>query len=451
MDGRTMNSGLPEAFVNRMRLQLGNELPAFLRVMTEKPVRGIRMNPLKPEWTGILHAEHVPWEKNGYYLPEDMNPGTTVWHEAGVFYIQDPGAMIPVNVLNPKPGETILDLCAAPGGKSTQIAAAMRGEGILICNEPVAKRAQVLSRNLERMGAWNAAAVCAMPDALAKKWPEGFDAVLVDAPCSGEGMFRRDPAVRDEWSPEQAAGCAVRQREILRAAERMVRPGGRMVYSTCTFNPAENEENVAWFLQEYRDWETEAFYLPEVEGKDGMFTSYPHWTRGEGQFAALLRKKGCSEAHLPEDRSLRIPDRNVLKLFGDQFPMLPEGTHMLGDTVVYMPFCPDMHGIRIFRLGLHLGELRGKHVVPDHAAAWAAAAAGIQHTDVYPEAALRYMAGETVEGAEKGWTVVRLDGIPLGWGKGNDGTVKNHLPKGLRNGRLTVEMKPGNTMQEAGI
>lgn len=432
-------NGMPEAFLDRMRKQLGDELPDFLYAMAGEPFRGIRFNPLKPEGCAVYPhpPERIPWEQNGWYLMENEMPGITIWHEAGAFYLQDPAAMIPVNVLQPQPGERILDLCAAPGGKSTQIGVAMRGEGLLICNEPVPKRAQILSRNLERMGVRNAAAVCAMPDTLAKKWPEGFDAVLADVPCSGEGMFRRDPAARDEWSEEQAAGCAERQREIMRAAAHMVRPGGRLVYSTCTFNPAENEENIAWFLREHPDWETEAFRLPGIDGQTGMFTCMPHRTRGEGQFAALLRRKGEGKAVSSRDNSLPKPGKAETEMVRNILPSMPQPTHMLGNTMTYFPDCPDMKGIRIFRLGLHLAEIRGKHPVPDHAAVYRAAGQ-MQRTEISTEYALRYMAGEPVPGPESGWTVVSCQGMPLGWGKGSDGIIKNHYPKGLWNGRLTV-------------
>ena len=235
MDGTDMNGQLPEAFVGRMRQQLGDELSAFLHALEEPPVRGIRLNPLKTCEAALKYTDNgrIPWEGNGYYLPAESDAGASILHAAGAFYIQEPG-------------EKVLDLCAAPGGKSTQIGCAMRGEGLLVCNEPVPKRAQILSGNIERMGLPNTVVTSEWPDRLADRWQEGFDAVLVDAPCSGEGMFRRDPETRKEWTAERSEGCAVRQREILAAAVRLVRPGGRLVYSTCTYNPAENEENARW-------------------------------------------------------------------------------------------------------------------------------------------------------------------------------------------------------------
>ena len=344
-----MSGSLPESFKDRIRRQLGDELPAFLLAIEKPPEHGIRMNPNKPCEADVrwMTGDRIPWETNGWYLNQDETPGSTIWHEAGAFYLQDPAAMIPVNVLDPKPGEYILDLCAAPGGKSTQIGIAMQGKGLLVCNEPVPKRAQILSRNLERMGILNAAAICAMPEQLAGKWPDGFDAVLVDAPCSGEGMFRKDRNTRDEWTQEKAAGCAARQREILSSAAKLVRPGGRMVYSTCTFNPEENEENVAWFLQEHREWETEPFRRKGIDGLNGMITCWPHRLRGEGQFAALLRRTGTGKARLAMDSFDSAVSRKDSEMIHGQFPSLPEATNRLGGIFVHLECCPDMKGIRV--------------------------------------------------------------------------------------------------------
>lgn len=429
---------LPEAFVNRMRQQLGDEMPAFLSSLEEAPVRGIRLNPLKPakavlKYTG---AGNVPWEPDGYLLPEESDAGSTILHAAGAFYIQEPGAMLPARVLNARPGEKILDLCAAPGGKSTQTGCAMQGEGLLVCNEPVLKRAQILSGNIERMGLPNTVVTCEMPCRLAEQWPEGFDAVLVDAPCSGEGMFRRDPATRKEWSAAKAEGCTARQREILAAAADLVRPGGRLVYSTCTYNPAENEENVRWFTEQYPAFRTEAFFLPGISAPDGMYTCYPHRMQGEGQFAALLRKDGEGNAFLPADRSLPKPDKTQTALFRSAFPDLPEPTHLLGSLLISMPEMPDVKGIRIFRAGLHLGEIRGKAAVPDHAAALCFRTSGIQATNLNADDAVRFTAGESIPGKASGWTLMYWQGLALGWGKGSEGMIKNHYPKGLRNQKL---------------
>ena len=431
-----MNVNLPEAFVERMRHQLGNELSAFLSALEEPPVRGIRLNPLKPAEAAGRYTETgcIPWAADGYFLPPDSDAGATIAHAAGAFYIQEPGAMLPAAVLGAAPGEKILDLCAAPGGKSTQIGCAMQGSGLLICNEPVPKRVQILSGNLERMGLPNTVVTCAWPDRLAAQWPEGFDAVLADAPCSGEGMFRRDPETRKEWTPERAAGCAERQREILAAAARLVRPGGRLVYSTCTYNPAENEENARWFTETFPEFQPEAFSLPGIDAPDGMYTCYPHRMRGEGQFAARFRKAGCTEAYLPADASLPKPGKADRAAFEAAFPGFPPATHLFGQTLTSLPELPELKGIRVLRAGLHLGEVRGKNAVPDHAAAlwFEAPALQMQTADLSPEEAVRYLAGETVPGDAAGWTLMRYRGLILGWGKGSGGILKNHYPKGLR-------------------
>ena len=436
-----MSIRLPEAFTERMRQQLGDELPAFLRALEGTPVRGIRLNPLKRAAAADIIAgnDRIPWESNGFYLGLNSTAGSTVLHEAGALYIQEPGAMIPAAVLEAKPGEKILDLCAAPGGKSTQIGCCMRGEGLLVCNEPVPKRAQILSRNIERMGLPNTIVTCALPEQLAKQWPEGFDAVMVDAPCSGEGMFRRDPETRNEWTAEQAKGCAERQKGILSSAARLVRPGGRLVYSTCTYNPEENEQNVRWFLGAFPEFRSEAFSLPGINAPEGMYTCYPHLHRGEGQFAALLRKTGTGLAELPADHSRPAASKAESAIFRRAFPTLPEATHLFGNTLVSLSEVPDVKGIRILRTGLHLGEVRGRIAIPDHAAALCFRTTGINAFDMTPEQAKRYMAGETIEADADGWVLMRSQGLAAGWGKGSNGTIKNHYPKGLRGIRFIIQ------------
>lgn len=433
-----MKIKLPEGFVNRMRQQLGDELPAFLCALEEQPLRGIRLNPLKvtKEKEVYRESEPIPWADDAWYLPADSKAGATIVHEAGAFYIQEPGAMIPAAVLDAKPGETILDLCAAPGGKSTQIGCAMRGKGLLVCNEPVPKRAQILSRNIERMGIINAVVTCAWPEQLAKQWPEGFDAVMVDAPCSGEGMFRREPETRNEWTAEKAEGCVERQRGILAAAADLVRPGGRLVYSTCTYHPAENEGNVRWFTEHFPDFHAESFALPGIEAPEGFFTCYPHRMKGEGQFVARFRKAGKGEIKLPADRSLPKPSADDKKTFETAFHSFPLPSHLFGKTLVYMPLLPDLKGIKALRIGLHLGETRGKTAIPDHAAALAFYPPAIQQTELTPEEAIKYMAGETISGAAAGWTLMRYCGLNIGWGKGSEGMIRNHYPKGLRDNHL---------------
>lgn len=440
MDGIGKGIPLPEAFVARMAGQLGPELPAFLSALEEAPVRGLRMNALRQGWeTPFRDAERpVAWAAGGWEIPWDSEAGITLAHEAGLFYLQDPAAMIPAAVMDARPGEKILDLCAAPGGKSTQMGAAMAGKGLLICNEPVPGRAAVLSRNMERMGVPNAIVTGAWPEKLAEKWPEGFDGVMVDAPCSGEGMFRRHPETRQEWTAEKAAGCVGRQEKILAAAARMVRPGGRLVYATCTWNPAENEGQVERFLRANQEFEMEPFSLPGAEGPEGLWTCWPHRNRGGGQFVARMRKKGTGSAHLPDGSDGFPLSREAEKIWRESGirTRMPNGA--LGQTLVWAPEIPDLKGISLMRLGLHLGQIKGKHLMPDHAAALAMESPGMPETALTDGEALRYMAGESLPGDGKGWQLMTWQGHALGWGKGSDGMIRNHYPKGLRNGKLKL-------------
>lgn len=427
---------LPQAFVDRMKVLLQDEAAAFLRSYEEPYQRGIRLNPLKMVDAALVPGvqENVPWEPCGYYLAMDSNAGAIPLHEAGAYYLQEPSAMLPAAVLNPQPGEKVLDLCAAPGGKTTQLALRMKDQGLLVSNEPVLKRAQILSRNVERMGITNALVVSSMPGPLAKRWPGGFDAIQVDAPCSGEGMFRRHPETRDEWNEESPAGCAKRQAEILDCAAEMVRPGGRIVYSTCTLNRTENEDTVAAFCDRHPDFTLEAFDLPGASAPSGMLTCYPHRMRGEGHFVALLRRQGEGIARLPQDTSLPKPDKQAVKALQAFAPDAPIPTAVLGDTLVHLPDCPDVRGLKVLRVGLHLGSLKGKVFQPDHAWAVSDKAPTVQRISLTEEQAVQYQRGETIPVDEslRGFALPTLHGLALGWGKISDGVMKNHYPKGLR-------------------
>ena len=246
---------LPEAFLDRMKKQLGEEFPAYMQSLERPRAVALRFNPLKGEKPDLPFVkENVPWESMGYYYDPESRPGLHPYHEAGVYYLQEASAMSAVALLDPRPGEKICDLCAAPGGKSTQIAGKLSGEGFLLSNEINAKRAKILSRNIERMGIANALVTNEHPQVLADKYAGYFDRVLIDAPCSGEGMFRKEEAAVTDWSLETVAMCAARQREILHSGAALVRPGGRLVYSTCTFAPEENEQTIAAFLQAHPEF-----------------------------------------------------------------------------------------------------------------------------------------------------------------------------------------------------
>lgn len=347
-------------------------------------------------------------------------------------------------VLDAQPGERVLDLCAAPGGKSTQLAAAMGDEGLLVSNDPEPARAAALAGNLERFGAANAVVVSALPSKLADRWPAHFDAVLVDAPCSGEGMFRRDPAARAEWNPAAPEGCAKRQAEILDQAARLVRPGGRLVYSTCTFNDLENEGSVRGFLERHGDFVPEDFALPGVgASQGGMLRLWPHRLRGDGHFVARLRRAG--EDDPPKKRLSGAPDRTIaahLAALEREVGRLPDGLRnmrafMSGERLFCRSAdCPPLGGLRVISPGLCLARVGRSHIEPEHALAMALSPRqALRHADLSAEQARAWLRGEAlaIEG-ERGWTLVLFDDMPLGWGKRTDGILKNHLPKGLRKG-----------------
>ena len=282
---------LPELFLERMKGQLGEEYEDFLSSLERPRAVALRFNPLKGDKIPPLPflGEPVPWEPLGYYYDPEARPGLHTFHDAGVYYLQEASAMAPVVLLDPQPGEKILDLCAAPGGKTTQIAGRMMGKGLLVCNEINPKRARILSSNMERMGVSNGLTLNEHPANLAERFPSFFDRVLVDAPCSGEGMFRKEEAAVTDWSPETVEMCAQRQTEILHSAARMVKPGGRLVYSTCTFAPAEDELAVAKFLENHPEFSPESVEAPWfAAGENGSHRMWPHKLLGEGHFAAVL-------------------------------------------------------------------------------------------------------------------------------------------------------------------
>jgi len=272
-----MSIKLPKEFEDRMQDMLKEAYPAFLASYENNKFQALRVNPLKVDKEVFLEKTSfnlnvVEWEQNGFYYDSNNQPGKHPWHEAGVYYIQEPSAMAPAAYLAAKPGERILDLCAAPGGKSTQIASYMRGEGLLVCNEIHPARAKILSENVERMGIANALVTNESPQKLAEIFDEFFDRIMVDAPCSGEGMFRKNEDACEEWSLDNVKLCATRQDEILDCADTMLRPGGRIVFSTCTFAPAENEGSIYRFLQRHNNYD-----VVEVPIYEGMETGVPDW------------------------------------------------------------------------------------------------------------------------------------------------------------------------------
>ena len=427
---------LPEAFLKRMELQLGEEYPAFLASLERPRAVVLRFNPLKGERPVLPFAgDPVAWEENGFYYDPESRPGLHPYHEAGVYYLQEASAMAPVTLLDPKPGERVCDLCAAPGGKTTQIAGRMAGQGFLLCNEINPKRARILSSNIERLGVANGLVTNEHPQNLAKHYPGYFDKVLIDAPCSGEGMFRKEEAAVTDWSQETVEMCARRQAEILHSGAQLLRPGGRLVYSTCTFAPEENEQTIAAFLQTHPDFTPEIVDAPWfTAGPDGSFRLWPHKLLGEGHFAAVLRKAGEEETPQTPSAGEKLP-KEWLEFAKKLGITLPAGKAVLfGQSLYWAPAeMPDIRGIKVLRAGLELGELKKGRFEPAHALAlWLRQAETVQDLQADSGDVKAYMHGETIPTSCTGWCLVRVDGYSLGWGKGDGRILKNHYPKGLR-------------------
>ena len=343
--------------------------------------------------------------------------------------------MAPVALLDPQPGERICDLCAAPGGKTTQIAGRMLGKGFLLCNEWSPKRAKILSRNIERMGVPNALVTNEHPANLASRFPGFFDRVIVDAPCSGEGMFRKEEAAVTDWSQETVEMCARRQAEILNSAADLVRPGGRLVYSTCTFAPEEDEQAVANFLAEHPEFVPEPLDVPWfVPVENAGYRLWPHKLLGEGHFAAVLRKTGGEEGGTPALPGEKLPKQWAS--FAKELDIrLPEGKAVsFGNNLFWAPAdMPDIRRLKVLRPGLELGEVKKDRFEPAHALAlWLKESANEESYGPESEEMKAYLHGEVVPSGKKGWCLVKAGDFSIGWGKGDGRVLKNHYPKGLR-------------------
>lgn len=427
---------LPEAFLQRMEAQLGSEYPAFLESLERPRAVALRFNPMKGVRPVLpFVGAPVPWEPAGFYYDPETRPGLHVYHEAGVYYLQEASAMAPVALLDPKPGERVCDLCAAPGGKTTQIAGRMLGQGFLVCNEINPKRAKILSRNIERMGVANALVTNEHPETLASRFPGFFDRVLVDAPCSGEGMFRKEEAAVTDWSQETVQMCARRQREILDSAARLVRPGGRLVYSTCTFAPEEDEETVAAFLEAHPEFTPEPVEAPWfVPGENASYRMWPHKLLGEGHFAAVLRKTQGESGEVPACPGEKCP--KAWESFAKELDItLPEGKAVsFGQSLYWAPMeLPELNRLKVLRPGLELGTERKGRFEPAHALAlWLKTCAVTESFPPESPEMKAYLHGDVVPSGKKGWCLVQAGGYAIGWGKGDGSVLKNHYPKGLR-------------------
>ena len=428
---------LPEKFLERMKLQLGEEYPSFLESLERPRAVALRFNPLKGTQPALPFVQaQVPWEPMGFYYDPQSRPGLHPYHEAGVYYLQEASAMSAVALLQPQPGEWVCDLCAAPGGKTTQIAGRMSGEGLLLCNEINPKRAKILSRNMERMGIANALVTNEHPEKLAQRFAGCFDRVLIDAPCSGEGMFRKEEAAVTDWSEETVEMCARRQREILHSGAALLRPGGRLVYSTCTFAPQENEETVAAFLADHPDFVAEYVDAPWFTPSDNSsWRIWPHKVLGEGHFAAVLRKLGEEERDIPKTAAFQQLPKEWTDFAKELHIDLPKGFAIsFGQSIYWVPEdFPDLKGLKVERPGLELGCAKKGRFEPAHALAlWLSECGCVQNYSADSSEIAAYLHGNVVPSTKKGWCLVTVDGYSLGWGKGDGTVLKNHYPKGLR-------------------
>lgn len=458
---------LPIEFEKKMKTFLGNEWDDFLYSYDNNRFQALRFNTLKvqsPEEIirilkvlGISSDKRVSWANEAYYFDENVRPGKHPYHEMGLYYIQEPSAMSAAALLAPKPGMRVLDLCAAPGGKSTQLATYLGDSGLLVSNEINTQRSRILSQNIERMGIKNAIVTNEDSFVLASHFPGFFNAIQVDAPCSGEGMFRKLPEAIEQWSMENVAICAARQKEILDNAAVMLKPGGVIVYSTCTFSKEENEDVIECFLERHPD-----FTLEEME------RFWPHKVDGEGHFVAKLVRRGSVDTGFKSDRQTKKIKNNKnrknetksaltkenMKLLSefldetisDDMAALIKNSRlvMFGEQLYRLPDMEvDIKGLKVQRAGLHIGEFKKQRFEPSHSLALAlklSEAKNVVKLTCDNPQTIGFFNGQSVmlsdeQAAEckKGWALVCVDGYPAGWGKVNGTQVKNHYPKGLRN------------------
>lgn len=449
-----------------MKTLLGEEYDAFLASYNASPHVGLRVNTLKltPEAFQTLSdfsLEPLPWNPAGFRVLESETrpfdaaqgrPGLHPYHAAGLYYLQEPSAQAVAEILDPQPGERILDLAAAPGGKTTHIAAKMQNQGLLFANEIHPKRVWDLAKNLERWGARNVIVTHETPERLADTLPEFFDRVLVDAPCSGEGMFHKTPEAIRDWSPEFVAGCALRQTGILDTAAQLVRPGGWLCYATCTFAPEENEHVIARFLASHPDFSLvppplkPGFTPSSVDHSQFAIRILPHRAPGEGHFIALLQRNSSvpnpnySFTNPHYQASLR-PLLPFWQAFADETLTLrlnPAQLRLVKSYLYYLPTeTPPLGNLNTIRPGLWLGSFKKDRFEPAHALSMALRPEEAQRTLPLDQNTTRlYLQRETLRlnphDIPDGWTLVTLDGFPLGWGKVVKGVVKNHYPTGLR-------------------
>ncbi|MCX7920442.1 MAG: RsmB/NOP family class I SAM-dependent RNA methyltransferase [Clostridia bacterium] len=447
---------LPVEFLDKMKNLLGEEeYKQFLKSYEEPRYYGLRVNTLKTSVEEFLkispfQLEPVPWTRDGFYYREGEAPGRHPYYYAGLYYIQEPSAMLPGAVINAQPGERILDLCAAPGGKTVQIAAAMKGKGILVSNDISSDRVKALVKNIELCGIKNAVVTNETPDRLARNFGGYFDKILVDAPCSGEGMFRKDEESARSWEKYKCEKCCGMQWDILTNVDKMLKPGGCFVYSTCTFSPEEDEMMIARFLEAHNNYEF--VEIPKVGGvesgrpewADGNveFTKtarlWPHKLRGEGHFVAMLRKKGEAKTEKTSKLCTTKAQAAFYSFCAENLNINIEGCfEMKGNNLYCLPeAAPDLSGLKVAKFGWYLGEFVRDKFEPSHSMVISLKKEEVKNVIDFSAGSREiasYLKGETliIEG-KKGLTCICVDGFTLGWAKQTGDMLKNMYPKGWR-------------------
>ncbi len=449
---------LPTQYENRMKTLLGEDFEAYKKVLEEEPIKAFRVNTDKISLEDFkkinpFKSEKIPYVENGFYL-YDEKTGNHPFHHAGMIYIQEPGAMVPAQCIDIKEDWKILDMCAAPGGKSTQLKNKLGENGLLVSNEIIPSRCKILTGNIERLGLKNCITTCLDTSRLADKFPHTFDLIMVDAPCSGEGMFRKEEIAVSEWSEENIKKCAVRQREILENAVKCLKDGGYIIYATCTFSLEENEMLVDSFLKAHPEFElvpvkdivrentSDGVFFDGCECKNINFARrfYPHKNKGEGQFAAVLKNTLTDTVRVTKKKeSKKVSDKvdSVVFQFLDDTLISYDksAVRMYNGKPVYLSSNIDIEKGVAFSCGVTIGEIKKNYILPHHQFFMAMGKDFKRKIELTADCdeIMRYLHGEEISAeCEKGWAVVTVNNCSLGGVKVADGKAKNHYPKGLR-------------------
>ena len=445
---------LPNEYKKRMQSLLGEEFAEYEASLNQNPIRAFRVNYEKIsledfQKLNIFGSEKIPFVENGFYTEYDKI-GNHPYHHAGLIYVQEPAAMAPCECIAIKPDWKILDMCAAPGGKSSQLRNKLSDDGVLVSNEIIPSRCKILTGNMERLGFKNTVTTCCDSNRLAKAFPKAFDMIMVDAPCSGEGMFRKEPVAVSEWSEENVLKCAQRQREILENATKCLKDGGYIVYSTCTFSLEENEMVVDEFLFNHPDFEISPVNTAVCENTDAgilfdgckckdLFLArrfYPHKHKGEGQFMAVLHNKCAAAEYFLSPHKLKQPEKAVFEFLDDILTDYSKDNVMLynNNPVYFTPNFNVPEGVA-FSCGVTIGELRKNYIQPHHQFFMAFGDKFKRKIELAADSKeiKQYLHGEEIKtDLENGWAVVTVGGCALGGAKIVSGVAKNHYPKGLR-------------------